>query len=369
MIAQYRRAALALLGIGLLAGARPACADILIGVAGPITGANAVFGLQMRDGATQAVADLNAHGGVLGQHVVLEVADDACDPKQAVAVANRLASDGVGFVVGHFCSGSSIPASKVYAESGILQISPASAADRFTDEGDWNTFRTCGRDDQQGRFTGHAMAHEFAGKSVAILHDNSSFGRNVAERTKAEMNAEGLHERMFAAYTPDEPDFSSLISRLKDARIEVVYLGGFHTAAGLIVRQAREQGYTAQFLGPSTMQTKELWRVGGPAVDGFRHTFYPDPRTRPAAQQVLKSFAAQRIDPEGFTLYTYAAVQVWAAAAAKAGSADAHKVAQTIKSSGPWTTVLGDMAFDRKGDPISVAYVWYVWHDGNYSPM
>ena len=356
------------LAIGLCAAA-PASADILIAVAGPITGPSAVFGLQMRAGAQLAVDDLNARGGVLGQHVTLEAADDACDPKQAVAVANRLASDGAVFVAGHFCSGSSIPASKVYAESGILEISPASAADRYTDEGDWNTLRTCGRDNQQGHFTGHAIAREFAGKTVAILHDKSSFGRNVAERTKEQMNADGLHERLFTAFAPDESDFTALISRLKEARIEVVYLGGFHTAAGLIVRQAREQGYNAQFLGPSTMQSKELWRVGGPAVEGFRHTFYPDPRGLPAAQPVLKTFAANGIDPEGFTLYTYAAVQVWAQAAAKAGTVAGRKVADTIKSAGPWSTVLGDMTFDKKGDPVDVAYTWYVWHDGNYRPM
>jgi branched-chain amino acid transport system substrate-binding protein len=368
MIRIYRFALLTALLGGALA-ARPAGADILIAVAGPITGANAVFGQQMQAGATLAVADLNAHGGVLGQHVVLDSADDACDPKQAVAVANRLASDGVTFVVGHFCSGSSIPASKVYAESGILQISPASAADTFTEAGDWNTFRTCGRDMQQGIFTGHALATEFRGKAVAILHDNTSFGRNVAERTKQQMNAEGLRERLFEAYTPDEPDFTALISRLKAARIDVVYIGGFHKDVGLIIRQAREQGFAAQFLGPSSLQTKELWRIGGPAIEGFRHAFYPDPRSRPAAQEVLKAFAAQGIDPEGFTLFTYAAVQVWAEAAAKAGTAAPRAVAETLKADGPWPTVLGELSFDRKGDPTEVAYVWYVWHDGGYRPM
>ncbi len=359
----------AALALAALLASNTAQAEITIAVAGPITGSSAVFGAQMRDGAVQAVADLNAHGGVLGQHVTLQIADDACDPKQAVAVANRLAGDGVVFVAGHFCSGSSIPASKVYTENGIVEISPASAADRYTDEGSWNTFRTCGRDTVQGRFTGQALAREFAGKSLAILHDNTAFGRNVAERTKQFMNAAGLQEVLFTAYTPEESDYTALISRLKEARIDVVYLGGFHSAAGLMVRQAREQGYGAQFLGPSTMQTKELWRIGGPAIEGFRHTFYPDPRGVPDAAEVLKSFAAAKIDPEGFTLYTYAAVQVWAQAAEKAGTAAGPRVAAALKAGGPWPTVLGKMAFDAKGDPFDVAYVWYSWHDGAYRPM
>ena len=353
----------------VMLSAPPAAAQIKIALAGPITGSSAIFGTQMREGAEQAVADINARGGVLGQKIELEIADDACDPKQAVAVANRLAGDEVVLVVGHYCSGSSIPAGKVYTENGILMISPASASNRFTDEGAWNIFRTCGRDDLQGRFAGHALATEYAGKAVAILHDNSSFGRELAEDTKAEMNAEGLTEKLFTAFTPDEYDYAALISRLKAANIDVVYLGGFHQAAGLIVRQAREQGFAGQFVGPSTMQTKELWKIGGPAIEGFRHSFYPDPRSRPVAQDVAHAFAARQVDPEGFTLYSYAAVQVWAQAAAKAGTAAPRKVAETLKAAGPWGSVIGDLAFNAKGDPTTISYTWYVWHDGNYRPM
>ena len=143
------------LALALAVAVSPAKADILIGVAGPITGGYAAFGTQLVTGATQAVADLNAKGGVLGQQVKLDVGDDACDPKQAVSVANEFASKKVVFVDGHFCSSSSIPASKVYADEGILQITPASTNPKFTDEGSWNTFRTCSRDDLQGRVAGH----------------------------------------------------------------------------------------------------------------------------------------------------------------------------------------------------------------------
>lgn len=118
----------------LLAGSGLAQAQIRIATAGPMTGQYAAFGVQMKAGAEQAVADINAAGGVLGQQLVLEIGDDACDPRQAVSVANNLVSRRVQFVAGHFCSGSSIPASKVYAEEGVLQISPASTNPRYTDE-------------------------------------------------------------------------------------------------------------------------------------------------------------------------------------------------------------------------------------------
>ena len=112
----------------------------------------------MKIGAQQAVADLNAAGGVLGRQIVLEVGDDACDPRQAVSVANQMAGRKVAMVAGHYCSGSSIPASKVYAEEGVLQISPAATNPKYTDEGSWNTFRVCGRDDQQGQVAGAYIA-------------------------------------------------------------------------------------------------------------------------------------------------------------------------------------------------------------------
>ena len=176
--------AAASLGLALAGTAAPASAQIHIAGIGPLTGEYATFGQQMKEGAEQAVADINKAGGVLGQQLVLEVGDDACDPKQAVSVANQMASKGVKLVAGHFCSGSSIPASKVYSEEGILQISPASTNPDYTDKGSWNTFRTCGRDDQQGKVAGDYLAEHYKGQKIAILNDNSAYGKGLADQTK-----------------------------------------------------------------------------------------------------------------------------------------------------------------------------------------
>ena len=353
----------------LAIAAAPAGAQVKIASAGPMTGEYASFGKQLQDGAQQAVADLNAKGGVLGQKIELQIGDDACDPKQAVSVANKFAGDGVKFVDGHFCSSSSIPASKVYTEEGILQITPASTNPKFTDEGSWNTFRTCGRDDQRGAVAGHTIATEFKDRKVAILHDNTTYGKGIADETKKFMNAEGKKEAMYQAYVPGEHDYTALVSRLKEAGINLVYFGGYHSEIGLIVRQAKEQGLQATFLGPDSLVTKEFWQVAGPAGEGVMMTFPADPRTRPSAKDVVAEFKAKNIDPEGYVLYTYAAIQVWADAATKAKTVDPKKVAETIKSSGPWHTVLGDVSYDKKGDVTKADYVWYIWHDGNYSQM
>ncbi|TDH63279.1 branched-chain amino acid ABC transporter substrate-binding protein [Dankookia rubra] len=342
---------------------------IRIACAGPLTGSNAAAGDQMKIGAQQAVADFNAAGGVLGRQLVLELGDDACDPRQAVSVANQMAGRKVAMVAGHYCSGSSIPASKVYAEEGVLQISPASTNPKYTDEGSWNTFRVCGRDDQQGQVAGAYIAKTFPGRKVAILHDNQAYGKGLAEETKKSLNAAGQNEVLFSAYTPGERDYSALVSRMKEAGVQVMYIGGYYTEAGLILRQAKEQGMAVTMIGGDALVTKDFWQITGATGEGTLMTFPSDPRNRPAAAKVVQSFKARNVDPEGYVLYTYAAVQIWAAAAEKLKSIDPKKIAEAMKSSGPWQTVLGPISFDKKGDVTVADYVFYVWKNGAYSEI
>jgi branched-chain amino acid transport system substrate-binding protein len=361
--------ATALAGLAAGRGALAQPGPIRVASVGPMTGQYAAFGAQLRAGAEQAVTDINGAGGVLGQQLVLEIGDDACDPRQAVSVANQMASRQVKLIAGHFCSGSSIPASKVYAEEGVLQISPASTNPKYTDDGGWNTFRTCGRDDQQGQVAGAYIAKTYAGKKVAILHDNSAYGKGLADETKKALNGAGMSETLYAAYTPGERDYNALVSRLKSAGIEVIYVGGYHTESALIIRQAKEQGMNVTLIGGDALVTNEFWQISGAAGEGTLMTFSSDPRLRPTATEVVARFKAKNIDPEGYVLYTYAAVQIWAAAAAKATSIDPKKVAETLKSGGPWNSVLGPISFTPKGDVTVPDYVFYVWKNGSYAQM
>jgi branched-chain amino acid transport system substrate-binding protein len=361
--------AAATLAITLTVAAMPARAQIHIATAGPLTGEYAAFGEQMKTGAQQAVADLNKSGGVLGQQLVLDIGDDACDPKQAVSVANQLASKKVKLVAGHYCSGSSIPASKVYAEEGILQISPASTNPKYTDEGSWNTFRVCGRDDDQGKVAGEYLAKHFKDDKIAILNDNSAYGKGLSDETQKALNAAGGKEVLATAYTPGEKDYSSLVSRLKQAGVSVIYIGGYHTEAGLIIRQAKEQGMKATLVGGDALVTNEFWQISGESGAGTLMTFPPDPRLMKTAADVVKEFKAKKVDPEGYVLYTYAAIQVWADAVKKIGSTDPKKVAAALKATGNWPTVIGPISFDKKGDTTGGGYVFYVWKNGSYAQM
>ena len=339
--------------------------EMVIGTAGPVTGQYAIFGEQMVRGATMAVADINAAGGVLGKQLKLEIGDDACEAKQAIAVANQMVNKGAVFVAGHFCSSASIPASETYNEEAVLQISPASTNPLLTEQGLPNVFRTCGRDDQQGIVAGNFLADHFAGQNVAILHDKTAYGKGLADETKKQLNARGITETLYEAYTAGEKDYSALVSKLKDSNIGVFYVGGYHTEAGLILRQARAQGLEARLVSGDALVTQEFWSITGDAGQGTLFSFSPDPTKNPIAADVVARFLAQGYKPEGYTLYTYAAVQVFAAAAEKAGSVDLDALLPVMRGT-TFQTVLGDISFDAKGDVTAPGYVFYEWLDGNY---
>jgi branched-chain amino acid transport system substrate-binding protein len=357
------------IGASLALAGTAAAQDITVGVAGPMTGNYASFGTQLKNGAEAAVADINAAGGVTGKKLKLEIGDDACDPKQARAVGEKMASAKVPFVAGHYCSGSSIPASDVYADGGVVQITPASTNPTFTERNLWNTFRVCGRDDQQGKVAGEFIAKNYKGKNVAILQDKSTYGKGLADETKKALNKAGIKEKMYEAYTAGDKDFNALVSKMKANKIDVVYIGGYHTEAGLILRQMRGQGLQAQMIGGDAIATNEFWSITGPAGEGMMFTFGPDPRKRASAAAIVKKFKDKGIDPEGYTLYTYAAMQIWAQAANKAKTTDGKKVAEAIKA-GKWDTVIGPISYDKKGDITGAGYVFYRWDkDGKYDEM
>ncbi len=348
----------------LSAFALPAHAQVKLGVAGPITGPSATFGAMLKNGVEQAVEDINATGGILGQRLQLSLGDDVSRPEQGVSVANKFVGDRVQFVVGHFNSGVSIPASEVYAESGILQITPASTNPRFTERGLWNVFRTCGRDDQQGAVAAKFIAEKFKDKRIVILHDKTPYGKGLADETQKAMNAAGVKEVLYEGINPGERDYTAVVTKMKQQRAEVLFWGGLHGEAGVLLRQMREQGLAAQMIGGDGIATAELAAIAGDAVEGTLMTFGPDPTKRDNAKPILAKFAAKNINPETYTLYSYAAVQVIKQAAEKANSLDPKKVAEIMHSGMAFDTVIGKFSLNKKGDRTDADYVMYVWKKG-----
>ncbi|HEX6115127.1 MAG TPA: branched-chain amino acid ABC transporter substrate-binding protein [Geminicoccaceae bacterium] len=363
-----------LLVVGAIAAAAlwaPAAeAEIRIGVAGPMTGVYAWAGERYQRGAELAVENLNAKGGLLGQTVELIVGDDFCDADQAVALARKLASDGVVFVAGHWCSHASIPASKVYEKTGILMMSPGSASAKLTEEGGPNVFRIYGRDDRQGVMVADYLADNWAGKEMAILDDGTTWGAGVATGVRRRLQERGVIPGVDEAITPGEDEYSALVSKMQAAGVEVFFLGGYHREAGLIFRQAHDRGYDLQLIGNSAMTLEDFPMIAGPGLEGTIMAAMTDTRALPEAAEVVAQFRAQDHEPLGTSLYAYAAVQVWAQAVETAGSLDLDAVMDAMHSH-EFDTVLGRIGFDERGDVTGFEpWGWFVWQaDGTYVPL
>jgi len=348
-------------------------ADIKIGVAGPMTGANASFGEQYMKGAQAAADEINAHGGVNGGKIILVAGDDACEPKQAVAVANKLADqDKVAGVVGHFCSSSTIPASEVYADAGVIAITPGSTNPQVTERGLPAMFRMCGRDDQQGVVAGDYIVDVLKGKKVAVINDKDTYGKGLADATAKQLTARGVKPVLEEGLTRGEKDFSALVTKIRAAGADVVYFGGLHPEAGPLVHQLREQGLKdVKFMSDDGVVTDELVTTAGGAqyVDGVYMTFGADPRLLPDSKAVVDQFRKSGYEPEGYTLYAYASIQALAAGFNGAKSDKGEDAAKWLKAN-PVKTVMGTKTWDSKGDLKVSDYVVYQWDkDGKYHQL
>ncbi len=351
------------IGLFTLAGSN-AWADHLVAIAGPMTGQYASAGDQIRKGAELAIADINAKGGVLGQKLKLEIGDDACDPKQAVSVANTMVNKKIVFMHGHWCSSSTIPASDVYNEAQI-PMATVSTNPQVTERGLKNIFRIMGRDDQQGLVAGGYLAENFKGKKIAVVDDKSAYGKGLADEIAKAMEAKGAKPALREAITAGEKDYSGLVSKLKSAGVEVMAFGGYHTEVALILRQAQQAGLKLVVMGGDTMTNSELVTAAGPAVDNVMFTFAPDPRKNPAAATVVKKFRDAKVEPEGYVMYAYAAMQLFAQAADKAKSTKYADLEKTMRN-GSFDTVIGKLSFDAKGDNRLPGFMVYQWKGGQY---
>jgi branched-chain amino acid transport system substrate-binding protein len=354
-------AAAAVLAAGV-AQASPAA--VKIGVAGPFTGPNAALGMQLQAGAALAVADINARGGVHGSKLTEVVLDDACDPKRAAVIANALVADGVAMVDGHICPAATIAAGRVYADHGVLEIAPAPVETGFDQSISSLIFRLCGPADRQGKVAADYIAAHFKGAKVAVLNDDSAYGRAIADQVRINLALGGMPIIYSASYAVSDTDFSPLISRMRKAAITVVYLGGQAADSGLLIRQAAAQGFKPQYVSDDAAAA--LWRIAGAAAEGTLLTSPPPAETSAAAVEVVKELGASNEEPANYALYAYAAIQVWAEAANQARSLRPAMVARRLQAGGAWPSVLGPIRFKRNGDIATAAYAVYQWQSSSY---
>lgn len=358
----------AALALCVSAGAHAATVKVALVL--PATGPVTQYGDMVRVGALTAMEQINAAASATGTRIELVEIDDACEPKQAVAVANRVVSQGIKFVVGHVCSGATVAASAIYDDEGVLMISPAATAPQLTEAKLRQfIFRTMGRDDQQGPAAANYIADKLHPKKIAILHDKQSYGQGVAESVRTTLLARKVPVALFEGIGAGDSDYSAVITKLKAQGIDLVYYGGYHPEMGLLMRQAREQGVKIQFFGPEGAGNKNLNAIAGAAAEGMLLTQPADFTIDPANVAINKAFADKKRNPVGgFQLTTYAAVQVLAAAMDGANSDDPVKVAAYLHAH-TFKTAIGNTAFDARGDLKDFRFQIYRWHNNGTATL
>jgi branched-chain amino acid transport system substrate-binding protein len=348
---------------GLAAFTSANAETIKIAIAGPMSGSVAQYGDMVKAGALTAIEQINAAGGANGNKFEAVMMDDACEPKQAVAVANKIVSQGIHYVIGHVCSGSTIPASDIYENEGIVMVTPSATAPQLTETKKRNfIFRTIGRDDQQGPAAAQYIIGKVKPKKVAVLHDKQSYGQGIASSVKKDLEAAKIPVAVFEGINAGDSDYSAVITKLKSQGVDFVYFGGYHPEMGLLLRQAREQGVKATFMGPEGVGNKDVTAIAGPASEGMLVTLPADFSADPANAALVKAFADKKRDANGpFQMPAYAAVKIIGDAIAGTKSTDPTKVAAYMHKNA-FTTPIGKVEYDAKGDLKSFKFVVYTWH-------
>lgn len=345
--------------------ASAAYADITIGVIAPLTGPVAAFGDQVKKGAEAAVEVINSNGGVLGEKLVLKFADDAGEPRQGVSAANQIIGEGIKFVVGPVTTGVAMPVSDALAENGVIMVTPTATGPDLTSRGLDNVFRTCGRDDQQADVMAEYVLANMKDKKVAVIHDKGAYGKGLADAFKAAINKGGMTEVHYDSVSPGDKDYSALVTKLKAADANLVYIGGYHAEGGLLSRQLKDAGVDVVMLGGEGLSNTEYWAISGDAAQNTVFTNASDAMKNEDSKAAVAALSAKNIPAEAFTMNAYAAVEVLADGIAKAGSADdAAAVAKAIRDSDTIQTAIGKLNYAENGDLASPSFSLFKWVDG-----
>lgn len=343
--------------------------EIIIGVAGPMTGDQSKLGGDLKRGVQLAVDEWNARGGISGKTIRLEIGDDQHDPKQAVSVANKMINLGIAGMVGHFNSSASIPASSVYHDAGTPMITPASTNPKLTEQGYWNVFRVVGRDDQQGRVAAEFLAKRLEVKRVAILHDKTTYGQGLAEELRKSLSTyadQGIEVISFNGIIQGDKDFRGIITTLKEQKPDLYYFGGIFPEGGLLAKQAREIGFNAPMMSGDGVIDPKFIEIAGDAAEGTYLTFTPDPEKMPHAADFLKKYKAKygnELAP--YAIYSYDAANILLKALSESNSTDGRTVAETIRNM-KYDGALGHVEFDEKGDVKKSPYIVWITKGGQF---
>jgi branched-chain amino acid transport system substrate-binding protein len=360
-------------GLGLLLGTSALAADtVKIGLMGPMTGAWASEGQEMKQVVELLADELNQKGGLLGKQVAIISEDDAGDPRQASLAANRLATQGIVGVIGTYGSSITEATQNIYDEAGIIQVANGSTAIRLSEKGLANFFRTCPRDDEQGKVATTTIS-KLGHKKVAILHDNTSYAKGLAEEAQANLKGLNIPVVFFDALTPGERDYNTILTKMKAAGPDFVFFTGYYPEAGLLLRQKKEMGWNVPFMGGDAVNNPELVKIAGAAAaEGFLFLTPPLPKDldTPEAKSFVAAFE-KKFGSAPKSIYPVLAgdgFRVLAEAIKGADSVEPAKVSAFMKTAlKDFPGLTGKISFNDKGDRIGEVYrVYQVNNQGDF---
>ncbi len=362
----------ALGAIVLLAACSKKDDTIKIGHVGPTSGANAHLGKDNELGARMAVDELNAKGFKIGDKVVkfsLVAEDDASDPKQGTAAAQKLVDAKVNGVIGHLNSGTSIPASKIYSDAGIPQISPSSTNPKLTRQGFKTTFRVVADDVHLGGTLGRYAVDTLKGKSIAVIDDRTAYGQGVAEEFEKAVQAKGGKVAAHEFTTDKSTDFMAILTKIKATNPDVLFFGGMDAVGGPMLKQAKQLGLKVKFLGGDGICTTELPKLAAEGLEDNQVICAEAGGVEGEQKSGMDKFSADfktknNVEVKLYAPYVYDAVMVMAEAMQKAGSSDPAKYLPVLAKTEGYKGVTGTIAFDEKGDIKNGALTLYTYKAG-----
>ncbi|MGB7195285.1 MAG: branched-chain amino acid ABC transporter substrate-binding protein [Collimonas pratensis] len=344
---------------------------VKIGHVGPVTGPSAHLGKDMENGAKMAVEELNAKGVTLGGKkvkFVLLAEDDASDPKQGTAAAQKLVDAKIDGVIGHLNSGTTIPASKIYYDAGIPQISPAATSPKYTQQGFNSVFRVVANDGQLGGTLGRYAANTLHAKNIAVIDDRTAYGQGVAQEFAKGAKAAGA-SIVATQFTNDKAtDFNAILTSIKAKNPDVIFFGGMDAVAGPMLRQMKALGIKAKFMGGDGMCTAELGKLAGDGLSNDQVVCAEAGGVEESGKKGLEDFKAAFLKKYGtevklYAPYSYDSVMTMVEAMQKANSADPKKYLPELAKI-HHKGVTGMIAFDPKGDIKDGTLTLYTYKDG-----
>jgi branched-chain amino acid transport system substrate-binding protein len=346
---------------------------VRIGSASPLTGPQAHIGIDIRNGVQLAIDDLNTKALEIGGKKVkfeLVAEDDEANPTKATTVAQKLVDSKVAAVVGHFNSGASIPASKVYSDGGIPQISPSSTNPKYTQQGFKTTFRVVAHDDQQGPTLGRFAVGKLKAKNIAVVDDSTAYGQGLADAFAATVKSLGANVVAREHTTDKDTDFRAILTSIRGRKPDLIMFGGIDPQAGPMVRQMAQLGIKAQFIGGDGMQTPNFIKLAGEAADGVMASMPGLPKEQmPGGKDFVERYKKKfNADVELFAPMGYDAVMVFADAMKRANSTDPRKFLAEVGKT-KYEGVIGPIAFDEKGDLRNGPITIYVVKGGKWEAL